>query len=86
MQMEIGAGSPVDMARSYMKERPPWASPTEHVELRTPLTTTMKLFKERTPYSVTEDILSSSQVQFWIFFLGVSIYFVSMPSASDLAL
>ncbi|XP_047942422.1 protein KAKU4-like isoform X2 [Salvia hispanica] len=59
--MEIGAGSPVDMARSYMKERPPWASPTEHVELRTPLTTTMKLFKERTPYSVTEDILSSSQ-------------------------
>ncbi|XP_041990812.1 uncharacterized protein LOC121741921 isoform X2 [Salvia splendens] len=59
--MEIGAGSPVDMARSYMKERPPWASPTKHVELRTPLTTTMKLFKERTPYSVTEDILSSSQ-------------------------
>ncbi|XP_041994851.1 protein KAKU4-like isoform X1 [Salvia splendens] len=59
--MEIGAGSPVDMSRSYMKERPPWASPTEHIELRTPLTTTMKLFKERTPYSVTEDILSSSQ-------------------------
>ncbi|KAH6831229.1 hypothetical protein C2S53_009424 [Perilla frutescens var. hirtella] len=59
--MESGVGSPVDMARSYMRERPPWASPTEHVELRTPLTTTMKLFKERTPYSVTEDVLSSSK-------------------------
>lgn len=62
MQMESGVGSPVDMARSYMKERPPWASPTEHVELRTPLTTTMKLFKERTPYSVTESVMSSSKV------------------------
>ncbi|KAL1557425.1 hypothetical protein AAHA92_08004 [Salvia divinorum] len=59
--MESEAGSPVDMARSYMKERPPWASPTEQVELRTPLATTMKLFKDRTPYPVTEDILSSSQ-------------------------
>ncbi|XP_057766802.1 uncharacterized protein LOC130987174 isoform X2 [Salvia miltiorrhiza] len=61
--MESGVSSPVDMARSYMRERPPWASPTEHVELRTPLTTTMKLFKERTPYSVTEDVLSSSKRQ-----------------------
>lgn len=53
--MESEVGSPVDVARSYMRERPPWASPTEHVELRTPLTTTMKLFKERTPYSVTDE-------------------------------
>lgn len=67
--MESGAGSPVDMARSYMRERPPWASPTEHDESRTPLIATMKLFKERTPYSVTEDVLSSSKVQFWIFIL-----------------
>lgn len=64
MQMENGAGSPVDMARSYMRERPPWASPMEHAELRTPLTTTTVRFKERTPYSVTEDVWSSSKVQF----------------------
>lgn len=53
--VESGVGSPADMARSYMRERPPWASPTEHVELRTPLTTTMKLYNERTPYSVTDE-------------------------------
>ncbi|GFP81608.1 hypothetical protein PHJA_000304100 [Phtheirospermum japonicum] len=51
--MEAEGGSPVDVARSYMKERPPWSSPTRSFELRTPLTTTMKLFKERTLDSVS---------------------------------
>lgn len=73
MQMECEVGSPVDVARSYMRERPPWASPTEHVELRTPLTTTVKLFKERTPYSVTDE--SSSKVQFFFFFCIIIINF-----------
>ncbi|KAL8504337.1 hypothetical protein ACS0TY_022897 [Phlomoides rotata] len=59
--IEAEVGSPVDVARSYMRNKPPWASPKEHVELRTPLTTTMKLFKEGTPYSVNHDILSSSK-------------------------
>ncbi|KAI3453959.1 hypothetical protein Pfo_010622 [Paulownia fortunei] len=59
--VESGVGSPVDVARSYMRDRPPWASPTKYVELRTPLTTTMKLFKEGTSYSVSHDILSSSK-------------------------
>lgn len=58
--IESGGGSPVDLARSYMKERPPWASPTRNFEL-TPLTTTMKLFKEETLYSVGQDLLSSSK-------------------------
>ncbi|KAG6433197.1 hypothetical protein SASPL_104805 [Salvia splendens] len=61
--MENGAGSPLDMARSYMRERPPWASPMEHAELRTPLTITMERFKERTPYSATEDVWSSSKIR-----------------------
>ncbi|KAL0312243.1 UNVERIFIED_CONTAM: protein KAKU4 [Sesamum radiatum] len=59
--IESGGGSPVDLARSYMKDRPPWASPTRNFELRTPLTTTMKLFKEETVYSVGQDHLSSSK-------------------------
>ncbi|KAL0393855.1 UNVERIFIED_CONTAM: protein KAKU4 [Sesamum latifolium] len=59
--VESGGGSPVDLARSYMKDRPPWASPTRNFELRTPLTTTMKLFKEETLYSVGQDRLSSSK-------------------------
>ncbi|XP_047976540.1 uncharacterized protein LOC125218810 isoform X2 [Salvia hispanica] len=61
--MEYGTGSPVDMARSYMRERPPWASPMEHAGLRTPLTTTMERFKERTPYSVTKEVWSSLKRQ-----------------------
>ncbi|KAI3468432.1 hypothetical protein Pfo_025095 [Paulownia fortunei] len=59
--VETRGGSPVDVARSYMKDRPPWASPTRSVELRTPLTTTTKLSKEGTLYSVGHDSLSSSK-------------------------
>ncbi|KAL6533746.1 hypothetical protein OROHE_013579 [Orobanche hederae] len=58
--VETGGGTPVDVAKSYMKERPPWSSPTGSVELKTPLATTMKLFKERTLFSV-QDSLSSSK-------------------------
>ncbi|KAL6501866.1 hypothetical protein OROGR_026999 [Orobanche gracilis] len=59
--VETGGGTPVDVAKSYMKERPPWSSSTGSVELRTPLATTMKLFKERTLFSVGQDSLSSSK-------------------------
>ncbi|PIN00820.1 hypothetical protein CDL12_26680 [Handroanthus impetiginosus] len=59
--VESGGGSPADVARSYMKDRPPWASPTRNVELRTPLTTTVKLFKDGTLYSVGHDSFSSSK-------------------------
>ncbi|KAL3818410.1 hypothetical protein ACJIZ3_004315 [Penstemon smallii] len=54
-----GGGSPVDVARSYMKERPPWASPTKNNELGTPLTS--KYFREGASYSVAYDSLSSSK-------------------------
>ncbi|GER39767.1 transducin/WD40 repeat-like superfamily protein [Striga asiatica] len=57
--VETGGGSPVDVARSYMKDRPPWTSPTKSVDLRTPLRR-MELFKEGALYSVGQDSLSSS--------------------------
>ncbi|XP_022729032.1 protein KAKU4 isoform X2 [Durio zibethinus] len=47
------AGSPVDMAKSYMQTRPPWASPsTKNIEFRSPLPAGLPLFKEETPYSI----------------------------------
>ncbi|CAA3032823.1 pentatricopeptide repeat-containing At4g19440, chloroplastic [Olea europaea subsp. europaea] len=51
-------GSPVDMAKSYMKVRPPWASPTKQIEVRTPSTMMMEPFKEGTRDSVGSDSLS----------------------------
>ncbi|XP_073276315.1 protein KAKU4-like isoform X3 [Primulina huaijiensis] len=54
-------GSPLDLARSYMRDRPPWASPTKKIELSTPLTARTELIKEGTSYSVGHDSLSSSK-------------------------
>ncbi|KAK1438264.1 hypothetical protein QVD17_04070 [Tagetes erecta] len=46
------AGTPVDVAKSYMKARPPWASPINHDKsLATPSPLAADLFKERSPYS-----------------------------------
>lgn len=60
MQVAEGeAGSPVDMAKSYMQRRPPWASP-RHMESRTPSSMVIELFDEGTPYSVSN---SSSLAQ-----------------------
>lgn len=63
MKVESGGGSPVDVARSYMKDRPLWTSPG----ISTPLTATMKLFKEGTSYSIGHDSTSTSKVHFWFF-------------------
>ncbi|XP_049349805.1 protein KAKU4 [Solanum verrucosum] len=53
-------GSPVEMAKSYMKVRPPWASPAvDNSGLRTPSQMKAKLFDEEAPYSVSGDSLSS---------------------------
>ncbi|KAK4374100.1 hypothetical protein RND71_004777 [Anisodus tanguticus] len=53
-------GSPVEMAKSYMKVHPPWASPaTDHSGLRTPSQMKANLFDEETPYTVSGDSLSS---------------------------
>ncbi|KAL3631658.1 hypothetical protein CASFOL_012573 [Castilleja foliolosa] len=66
--VETEEGSPVDVARTYMKERPPWSSPTKSFELRTPSTTTLKLFKERTLDSV------SSKKNRTLLYLGRGIF------------
>ncbi|XWS17924.1 hypothetical protein CRYUN_Cryun33cG0109900 [Craigia yunnanensis] len=56
------AGSPVDMAKSYMRNRPPWASPsTNIIEFRSPSPIGMPLFKEEIPFSVGGNSLSLSK-------------------------
>lgn len=55
-------GSPVDMAKSYMQARPPWASPSlRRSGSRTPSPMAIDLFKEETPFSVGGNLLSSAQ-------------------------
>ncbi|KAL4570280.1 hypothetical protein LXL04_025932 [Taraxacum kok-saghyz] len=53
-------GSPVEVAKSYMKTRPPWASPLKHDNSPSP-SPLRDLFKENTPYSPStkRDFLSS---------------------------
>lgn len=63
---ENEVGSPIDVAKLYMKSRPPWASPlAEDIELRTssaiPSEMTRELFCEKTPASFGSSFLSSSK-------------------------
>ncbi|KAE8056494.1 hypothetical protein FH972_013263 [Carpinus fangiana] len=61
---EVEVGSPVDMARSYMQGRPPWASPSEnHVECKYPSPIGIQLYKEETPYSVGGKSTSSLKLK-----------------------
>lgn len=49
MQAPEDEGSPVDVAKSYMRARPPWASPS--VDHTKPSTLSgIQLFKEETPH------------------------------------
>lgn len=60
VNVDDSLGSPVEMAKSYMKVRPPWASPAVDTSgLRTPSQMKAKLFDEGTPYTVSGDSLSS---------------------------
>ncbi|KAH6760780.1 hypothetical protein C2S52_008558 [Perilla frutescens var. hirtella] len=59
--VETGGGSPIDVARSYMKAMPPWASSGSNIELKTPTTVSMKLFQEGTFYSACRYSTSSSK-------------------------
>ncbi|KAF6142323.1 hypothetical protein GIB67_023348 [Kingdonia uniflora] len=69
------AGSPVDMAKSYMKSRPLWASPTlghYGFQCETPSPIATHLFKEESPYSLAghnlhppEALRRSSIVDSW---------------------
>ncbi|KAJ4707691.1 protein KAKU4 isoform X1 [Melia azedarach] len=62
--IEGEVGSPVDMAKSYMRTRPPWASPTvTPTEYRSPSLTGIQLFKEETPYSTGYTSLTSSKMK-----------------------
>ncbi|XP_039018747.1 protein KAKU4-like isoform X2 [Hibiscus syriacus] len=60
--IEGEAGSPVDMAKTYMRTRPPWASPAmNNIEFRSPRPFGVPLFKEETPYSIGGKYSSSSK-------------------------
>ncbi|XP_024994033.1 protein KAKU4-like isoform X2 [Cynara cardunculus var. scolymus] len=54
------AGSPVDVAKSYMRARPPWASPINHNNSLSPSPLAADLFKEGTLYSSGGGISFSS--------------------------
>ncbi|RDX85744.1 Protein KAKU4, partial [Mucuna pruriens] len=55
-------GSPVDVAKSYMRTRPPWASPSiDHTKPRTP--SGIQLFKEETPYLFGNHSISASKLK-----------------------
>ncbi|XP_038898993.1 protein KAKU4 [Benincasa hispida] len=57
-------GSPVDVAKSYMQARPPWASPsTNNFEFKSPSPLGLQLFKEETSYSISGNPLSSSRIK-----------------------
>ncbi|XP_014501614.1 protein KAKU4 isoform X4 [Vigna radiata var. radiata] len=55
-------GSPVDVAKSYMRTRPPWASPSiDHPNSKTP--SGVQLFKEETPYLLGNNSTPSSKLK-----------------------
>ncbi|RZC15517.1 Protein KAKU4 isoform B [Glycine soja] len=55
-------GSPVDVAKSYMCTRPPWASPSiDHTKPQTP--SGIQLFKEETPYLFGNNSMPSSKLK-----------------------
>lgn len=61
---EDQVGSPVDMAKLYMRARPPWASPSaKHVEFKSPSPIGIQLFEEETPYSIGGNSASSSKLK-----------------------
>lgn len=67
---EDEGGSPVDVAKVYMRARPSWVSPSiKHGELRSPSSIGMQLFNEETPYSTGGNSVSTSKVPFGNFFV-----------------
>lgn len=69
-------GSPVDMAKSYMQARPPWASSTlRRSGSRTPSPMAIDIFKDETPFSVGGNLSSSAQVLFGLLLLDDRLTF-----------
>ncbi|XP_043721714.1 uncharacterized protein LOC122669102 [Telopea speciosissima] len=66
MQLSVAegdVGSPVDVAKSYMRARPPWASPSlSHGGSQTPSPIEARLFSDETPFGLGDQILSSSKM------------------------
>ncbi|CAH8387430.1 unnamed protein product [Eruca vesicaria subsp. sativa] len=61
---EEGAGSPVDVARSYMRSRLPWGSPdVNNSDFRSPLPAGMQFLNEGTPFPYSSGNLSSSKLK-----------------------
>ncbi|KAF5456595.1 hypothetical protein F2P56_026062 [Juglans regia] len=61
---EVEVGSPVDMARSYMRGLPPWASPSaKHIEFKSLSPIGIQLYKEETPYSIGGNSVSTSKLK-----------------------
>ncbi|OWM77263.1 protein KAKU4 [Punica granatum] len=57
-------GSPVDVAKSYMKDRPPWTSPCFNSEAEKSVSPIgIRLFKDDEPLSIGGNSLSSSRIQ-----------------------
>ncbi|MED6125078.1 hypothetical protein PIB30_065120 [Stylosanthes scabra] len=55
-------GSPADVAKSYMRSRPPWASPSiDHIKPPTPVG--IQLFKEETPHLFGGNSTSTSKLK-----------------------
>ncbi|XP_063942197.1 protein KAKU4 isoform X4 [Daucus carota subsp. sativus] len=57
----IDKGSPVDMAKSYMQARPPWASPLRHSGSRTTSPMAIDLFKDEKLSSADGSSVPSAQ-------------------------
>ncbi|CAN7108777.1 unnamed protein product [Brassica rapa subsp. narinosa] len=61
---EDGGGSPVDVAKSYMRARLPWGSPAANTsEFRSPSPAGMQLLKEGTPFPYSAGNFSSSKLR-----------------------
>lgn len=68
-------GSPVDVAKSYMRSLPPWSSPSgDHSKPLTPIG--FQLSREGTPYPVSGYSALSTKVQLAVFFF-IQIMFIS---------
>jgi len=85
MQDPKDEGSPVDVAKSYMRTRPPWASPSiDQPKSRTP--SGVQLFKEETPYLLGNNSAPSSKVLFNVWFLLLEVGYMSLSSLLEIYL
>lgn len=74
MQTLEDAGSPVDVAKSYMRARPPWASPSKDISPPSPLG--IQLFKENAPHLINKNSILSPKVLFDIILSPFEIMYI----------